>query len=327
MSNVLVVGGAGYIGGHLTDKLLKSKHNVKIYDNLLFEERYLKKVDFVFGDIRNKKKLKPLLSWADCVVWLVGLVGDGACSLNPDLTRKINIDSVKWLQKTFDRRIIFMSTCSIYGAQENLLYEDSTPNPLSLYAQSKVEGEKILGNGAISFRLGTLFGLGDLFSRIRLDLVLNLLTTKACIYKKISVFGGNQWRPHLHVKDVAGAILKNIDTNLSGPYNLCTQNMIISDLGKEIVKIVKDAKLEISNMKFEDARNYKVSAEKAKNDFEFSSEFSIQDGINEIKDLVENGRIRDISQIRYSNTDYLRPILTAKSSPIGGEIISQDYFE
>jgi len=220
-----------------------------------------------------------------------------------------------------------MSTCSIYGAQENLLYEDSTPNPLSLYAQSKVEGEKILGNGAISFRLGTLFGLGDLFSRIRLDLVLNLLTTKACIYKKISVFGGNQWRPHLHVKDVAGAILKNIDTNLSGPYNLCTQNMIISDLGKEIVKIVKDAKLEISNMKFEDARNYKVSAEKAKNDFEFSSEFSIQDGINEIKDLVENGRIRDISQIRYSNTDYLRPILTAKSSPIGGEIISQDYFE
>ncbi len=326
MSKVLVVGGAGYIGGHLTDRLIESKHEVRVYDNLLFEERYLKEVDFIFGDVRDTKKLKPLLLWADCVIWLVGLVGDGACSLNPDLTKEININSVKWLRNNFDRRIIFMSTCSIYGAQEEILYEDSKPKPLSLYARSKVEGEKLLGDEAIYFRLGTLFGLGDLFSRIRLDLVLNLLTTKACIYKKISVFGGNQWRPHLHVRDVAGAILTNIETNHVGPYNLCTKNMIISDLGNEIIKIVKTAKLEISDIKFEDARNYKVSAEKAKSDFKFSPQLSIQDGVREIQKLIENGRIRDISESRYSNTDYLRPKLTSNTSPIGGEILTTDYY-
>lgn len=322
MSNVLVVGGAGYIGGHLTDELLSSNHNVKIYDNLLFEERYLKEVDFIFGDVRDQKKLKPLLKWADSVVWLVGLVGDGACSLNPDLTKEINVETVKWLKNNFDRRIIFMSTCSIYGAQNDILTEKSTPKPLSLYAHSKVEGEKILGKDAIYFRLGTLFGLGDKYSRIRLDLVLNLLTTKACLYKRISVFGGNQWRPHLHVKDVSDAILKNINTTHVGPYNLCNKNMIISDLGKEIVKIVKDCTLDISELKFEDSRNYQVSAEKAKIDFKFSPKRSIQFGIKEIKNLIENGRIRDVSHSRYSNTDYLRPKLINHDSPIGGEIFS-----
>jgi len=129
MTNVLVVGGAGYIGGTLTDQLIAAGYNTRVYDNLLFEERYLKPVDFICGDVRDQAKLAPHMKWADTVVWLVGLVGDGACGLYPDLTEELNVESVKWLAANFDRRIIFMSTCSVYGAQDGLLTEASPFNP------------------------------------------------------------------------------------------------------------------------------------------------------------------------------------------------------
>ncbi|MDP6087764.1 MAG: NAD-dependent epimerase/dehydratase family protein, partial [Nitrospinota bacterium] len=146
MLNVLVVGGAGYVGGAVTDLLMKmeKKYNFRVYDRLLYESEYRKDVDFVYGDIRDAEKLEPHLRWADVVVWLAALVGDGACAANPDLTEEINEESVKWLVRNFDRRIIFMSTCSVYGAKEGMLDENSEFNPLSLYAVTKLNVEKIL---------------------------------------------------------------------------------------------------------------------------------------------------------------------------------------
>ncbi|MBT5111447.1 MAG: NAD(P)-dependent oxidoreductase [Rhodospirillaceae bacterium] len=321
MAKVLVVGGAGYIGGALTDQLIDAGHDVRIFDNLLFEERYLKPVEFIFGDVRDAAALKPHMNWADTVVWLVGLVGDGACSLYPRLTEELNIESVNWLVRNFDRRIIFMSTCSVYGAQDGILTEESPFDPLSLYARSKVEGEKILGDRAIYFRLGTLFGLGDTYSRIRLDLVLNLLTVKGCLYKRMSVYGGNQWRPLLHVRDVAGAVVKNVDSTLVGPYNLHTENLMITDLAERIQKYVPDATVEKTTLKFEDSRNYKVSSDKARNTFGFDPQLTPDDGIQEIQRLVTQGRVQDASSPRYSNTDFLRPLFAPQQSPLGGEII------
>ena len=102
-SNVLIVGGAGYIGGTLTDQLMEAGHNVRVFDSLLFEERYFKDIDFVFGDVRDEAALTPCLDWADAVVWLVGLVGDGACSLYPELTQELNVESVRRLAGLFDR--------------------------------------------------------------------------------------------------------------------------------------------------------------------------------------------------------------------------------
>src|SRR5204862_6368859 len=104
-------------------------------------------------------------------------------------------------------RIVFMPTCSFYGAQDGLLTDESPLNPLSLYAETKAEAEQALdGTDAIIFRLGTIDGVSDTYSRIRMDLVLNLLTVKALLYKKINVFGGDQYRPLLHVRDVAEAV-------------------------------------------------------------------------------------------------------------------------
>jgi len=319
--NVLVVGGAGYVGGGITDRLQAAGHAVRVYDTLLYEDVYLKPVDFVYGDVRDAERLKPHLRWADAVVWLAALVGDGACSLDPELTREINVGSVAWLRDNFDRRIIFMSTCSVYGVQDGLLTEDSETGPLSLYAVTKLEAEEVLHpTGAIVFRLGTLFGLGDTYSRIRMDLVLNTLTVKACLYRRVSVFGGEQYRPLLHVRDVAEAVLANLGTAHKGNFNLHASNCRIADLAEQIRGYVPDLEIQRTDVTFQDSRNYMVSSEKAARAFGFAPKFTVDDGIREIKALVEDGRVRDISSPRYSNTDYLRPILLPEKTPLGFEV-------
>ncbi len=321
MSNVLVVGGAGYIGGPTADQLAAKGHAVRVYDYLLYEDRYLKPVDFARGDIRDHARLRPHLDWADVVVWLAALVGDGACSLDPQLTRQINVESVGELARSFNRQIIFMSTCSVYGMHDGVVTEESPLKPLSLYAKTKLEAEGIVNTaGGTCFRLGTLFGLGDQFSRIRLDLVLNILVLKACLYGHINVFGGQQYRPLLHVRDVGAAITKVLGTNHSGVFNLHHSNLTISELADHVIKCYPGVAVEHTEIKFEDARNYRVNSDKARTTFGFKPELDIDAGIKEVGALVSAGRIKDPSDVQYSNFDYLRPILLPAESPLGGEI-------
>lgn len=304
---ILVVGGAGYIGGALTDILLKSKkHEIRVYDALLFEESYMKDVPFVFGDIRNKEHLKEHLKWADAVVWLAALVGDGACALNPEISTELNQDMVKWLSENYDGRIIFMSTCSVYGEHNKVLDEGAPTNPLSVYAATKLAAEDYLKDkNAIIFRLGTIFGLGDDYARIRLDLVLNTLTTRAIIDHKIKVFGGEQWRPLLHVRDAAQVVADNLETSHTGIYNLHQENVKIIDLARLVEKHVPGLEMEIVGIKFQDARNYKVSSDKARKTFGFNPKRGAEDGIKEVKKLIEERRIKDVNNPRYSNQSFL----------------------
>ena len=303
--NILVVGGAGYVGGGIVDKL-KKNHNVTVYDSLIYEESYRKDVDFVYGDIREQKKLLPLLDKCDAVIWLAALVGDGACAINPELTFEINSDSVKFLVENFNKRIVFLSTCSVYGAQEGLLDESSTINPLSAYATSKVKAEDYLKDSdAIIFRLGTLFGISDEFSRIRLDLVVNILVTKALTEGKLTVFGGDQWRPLLHVIDVANAIDHTINLKTTGIYNLHYENFKIIDIANSIVERIPSASIETTPMKFQDARNYQVSSEKLFQDTGFKASTNLLQGIDEVFNLISNNRIKDVSHNRYSNQNFL----------------------
>lgn len=307
MKNVLIVGGAGYVGGTITDLIESADYNVRIYDSLLYEDSYRKPVDFVHGDIRDTEKLKPHLDWADAVVWLAAIVGDPACLINPELTKEVNQDAVCWLSDNFDGRIIFMSTCSVYGAQDIVLDESSPTNPLSLYAETKLNAEKCLKHkNAIIFRLGTLFGVGDLYSRIRLDLVVNILTVKAHTEGKIKVFGGEQFRPLLHVKDVARAVLMNLESDHKGIFNLQRQNVRIIDLSYQVRNHFPDMEIEHTDMPFQDTRNYRVSSKKAEEVFGFKSAHSIDEGIEQLKFLVETNRIKDLSSTRYSNVAYLK---------------------
>jgi nucleoside-diphosphate-sugar epimerase len=305
--NVLIVGGAGYVGGAVTDLLMQTQHKLRVYDALLYEESFRKPVDFAYGDVRDKERLLPHLKWADAVVWLAALVGDPACALNPDVSVTINQESVRTLAENFDGRIVFLSTCSVYGAQQDTVLDEHAPlNPLSVYAATKLEAERyLMEKNAITFRLGTLFGVGDLFSRIRLDLVVNTLTVRAHKFGTVMVYGGDQFRPLLHVRDAARAIVDNLETPHTGVFNLHRQNVRIIDLAYQVRNHFPDLKMDQTEMKFEDTRNYRVSGEKAETVIGFRAKSSIDDGIEEIKTLLDTGRLRNVDNPRYTNQSFL----------------------
>lgn len=309
---VLVAGGAGYVGGWLTDEALRAGHEVRVFDKLLYEDTYLKEVDFRFGDILDFEAIRPHLQWADCVVFLAGFVGDPACALNPDLTMQTNVKAVQNLVANFDGQIIFPSTCSVYGAQEGELIESSPVNPLSLYAESKILAENILlesNRQALIFRLGTLFGLSDTYARLRVDLVLNVLTIRAVLEGRMSVFGGKQYRPLLHVRDVATAMVPQIGSSARGLYNLHAVNTTIIELANEIQKQVPNAEVEITESTFQDARNYMVSSKKVTEELGFQPTLLPSHGIQEVAHVVRERRITDVNLPRFSNVAALSKIM------------------
>lgn len=316
--NVLIVGGAGYLGGAVTDLLAGTGYNLLVYDALLYEETYRKNIPFVHGDIRDRGTLKKHLDWADEVVWLAALVGDPACTLDEALTVEINRNSLEYLKDNFKGRIIFMSTCSVYGAQDDLLDETSPLNPLSLYAQTKQCAEEILADAnALIFRLGTLHGISDRFSRIRFDLVVNTLVMWAYTHNKINVFGGKQYRPMLHVRDAAGAIVQTLSMSNTGTYNLRSENVTILDIARLVEQHFPGVNVEITETEFEDSRNYRVSCDKACDELGFNPELRIEDGVRELKELLEEGRVKNSFLTRFSNYLHLRPLITEYRSPLG----------
>ena len=278
-----------------------------MYDSLLYEDQYMKDCSFILGDVRDQIKLKSLLDKFDSVVWIAALVGDGACNIDPILTDEINFKSVQFLSQNYNGRIVFFSTCSVYGAQNELLNENSPVNPLSLYASTKLKAENALKNkNAIIFRLGTLFGLSDKFARLRMDLVVNTLTAKAFIENKINVFGGEQYRPLLHVKDAAKAIHESISSKEVGIFNLSLDNFKIIDIANAIKDHFPSLEILIEDIPFQDTRNYRVDNSKSLNLLNFKADISLLDGIKEIKKLLIETRIKDINNPRYTNQKYLQ---------------------
>jgi len=307
MTKVLVVGGAGYIGGAVTELLTAARIPFCVYDSLVYEPHYLKGVDFIRGDIRDTEKLKPLLADVTHAIWLAGIVGDGACEVAPSLTIDVNQKSVQWLASNFGGRIIFTSTCSVYGQHDSELKEDSPVNPLSLYARTKLQAEEYLqAENSLIFRLGTAFGVSDTYSRPRMDLVVNYMTANAITKKELSVFGGTQWRPLVHVKDIAAAIVSNLERPVRGIYNVAATNIQIKDLAM-IVRQMTGCRVRYTEEKFQDQRNYHVCVEKALRDGIFNPHtmHSIQDGVREILGLVRIGRIKQTENDVYFNVRHV----------------------
>lgn len=312
IKRVLIVGGAGYVGGHLVDRLLKQDDFIltTVYDSLLYEDRYLKDVDFVRGDVRDKEKLGCLIRNYHTIVWLAALVGDGACAVDPKLTEEINFESVKWLVDNFSGRIIFMSTCSVYGKSDDILNEESPTNPLSIYAETKLKAEQYIRDNHenyLIFRLGTLYGISDEHSRVRLDLVVNVLTKKAVEEKKMTVFGGEQWRPILHVKDVGGIIDYAINRpNINGLYNLVDENITIKSLAIRIAETLNGCNIFYEDMMFEDMRNYRVSGSKMTQEIACKPLIDLETGVHEIREVIFAKRLFNPNSSVYSNVAYVK---------------------
>lgn len=309
----LIIGGAGYIGGFLTDTLTDNGYDVTVYDNLLYEERFLKNVDFIRGDLRDTPKLAKIVNDFDVVVILAAMVGDGACAAEPFIAKHINEIATNAVADMYTRpggKIIFTSTCSVYGKNDDLIDENAAPNPLSVYAETKLAAEQhILATHptALAFRLGTLYGVGDEHSRPRFDLVANVLALKAARGEKLTVYGGQQWRPLLHVRDVTTAICYGIVHDLSGLYNLSAGNFSIRHLADDICKLSGNSNVEVvaTEMPFEDQRNYKVTNDKILATG-WQPDWSFAYGMNQIFQLVREQRIRDFTDPVYSCEHYLK---------------------
>jgi len=312
-TKVLVVGGAGYIGGAVTDILIAKKIPFSVYDKLVYEHQYLKPVDFIYGDIRDCKKLKSILPKYTHVIWLAAIVGDATCLVDEWLTKEVNTESVKWLTRNFKGRIIFASTCSVYGQNNSILDEQSPTNPISLYARSKIEAESFLVKhpNALIYRIGTAYGASDLHARVRLDLATNLLSFRAVHQGKLVYYGGIQWRPFIHVKDIATAFVNGLNHRARGIYNLTTENYQFKDVALKISKITK-CKAEATEHPFEDKRNYHVSIDKAeKAGLLKGLRYNLDHGIKEMVSLASLCRVSPEESDVHFNDRHLATLLSA----------------
>jgi nucleoside-diphosphate-sugar epimerase len=202
-----------------------------------------------------------------------------------------------------------MSTCSVYGAQDGILNEESTTNPLSSYASTKLESEKyVLERNGTIFRLGTVFGLGDTYSRVRMDLVVNVLTMKAIKYGEITINGGEQWRPIISVIDIAEYVTEACKEKYQGIYILSKENVIIRELGEKIAKIIPNVSVKYTEISFQDARNYRVDNTKSLTIFKYRPKVTVEDEVNRMVKVFRENRVKNPEDIVYHNGLYIKKL-------------------
>lgn len=294
--NILVTGGAGYIGSMLVPDLLNQGHKVTVVDNFLYKQTSLaalirhRNLSLIFGDVRDESLMKSQIAQADVVVPLAAIVGAPACDNDPIAAQSINKDSILWLIKQLgpNQRIIMPTTNSAYGSgdKNNLCDENSPLNPLSLYARDKVLVERALMDlpNATSFRLATVFGISP---RMRLDLLVNNFVYRALTDGFIVVFEGHFKRNYIHVLDVIQAFnlaLSNEKEFKGEIFNVGLSEANISkiDLCRKIQTIIPSfTYLEAPLGKDPDQRNYVVSNAKIEG-IGFNPLVSLESGLQEL---------------------------------------------
>ena len=294
--NILVTGGAGYIGSVLVPELLNKGHQVTVIDNFMYNQTSLAssirdvKLSLVFGDVRDESLMKEHLSKADVIIPLAAIVGAPACDNVPIAAQSINKDSILWLLKhlSFQQRILMPTTNSAYGSgdKNNYCDENSPLNPLSLYARDKVTVENALLEfpNATSFRLATVFGISP---RMRLDLLVNNFVYRAISDGFVILFEGHFKRNYIHVQDVIQAfnLALNDEKNFKGEIfnvGLSEANISKIDLCREIQSIIPSfTYLEAALGKDPDQRNYVVSNQKIEN-LGFKPTVSLRGGLEEL---------------------------------------------
>ncbi len=297
--NILITGGAGYLGSMITTKLVEDGHNVTVIDILEFNKTSLAHLfikhnfKFIEGDVRDKNLISRELINKNIIIPLAALVGAPLCEKYPKQTIDINFNCIKFILSKIkpSQKIIYPNTNSGYGIGEKNKYcdEKSPLNPISLYGRTKVESEKIIlkHKNSVVFRLATVFGFSY---RMRTDLLVNFLVNIAVRYKKISLFEPHFRRNYIHVDDVANAFvfaISNFSLMKGNIYNvgLSNANLTKIQLAKLIKKIVKGTKISIlKNRKDPDKRDYFVSNKKIEK-LGFKPKTSINEGIKELKNI------------------------------------------
>ncbi len=333
-SSVLVIGGAGYIGSALLPQLLKRGYRVRLLDCFLFGKDPIlpflnhPNLEIHRGDFRNVDTVVAAMKDIDSVIHLGGLVGDPACAIDEELTIQINLIATRMIAQVAKgngiSRFIFASSCSVYGASDQILNERSALNPVSLYARSKIASENVLLSlqdstfEPVILRFGTIYGLSG---RTRFDLVVNLLAAKAVMEGIITVRGKDQWRPFLHVQDAAMAVVAALsagsDSVADAIFNVGSdeQNRTLGQVGALIRSMVPGSVLSCTESDV-DRRNYRVEFQHVREVLRFQPAWTLQGGIQQVLDAILGGKITNYQDPKYSNVKVLTAPVTRETLPV-----------
>ena len=307
MKKILITGGGGYVGSVLTDYLANKGYEITAYDLFLYGKEVFSKnqnINLIEGDIRDIDLFKRSIKGHDAVIHLACISNDPSFELNPNLGKSINYDAfepmVKESMNNNVQRFIYASSSSVYGIKnEQDVSEEMSLEPLTDYSKFKVDCEKILAKyksenfETCIIRPATVCGFSN---RLRLDVIVNILTNLAFHKREISVFGGSQLRPNIHIKDMVRAydvLLEASSEKINGQiFNAGWENKSVNDIALTVKKnIGEDVKIITSHSN--DNRSYHISSKKIKNILDFETKFTISDAINDLKAAFEKKLFQD----------------------------------
>ncbi|MDO8503263.1 MAG: NAD(P)-dependent oxidoreductase [bacterium] len=315
IKKVLVVGGAGYVGSALVPKLLKAGYKVRVFDLYLYSKSKRlgkdifgefindKNLEQIKGDVRNAKAIDLAVKGMDAVIHLACISNDPSFDLDPNLGKSINylafFPFLKAINKYKTKRLVYASTASVYGVKkEELVTEDLPLEPLTDYGLYKVFCEKALVDHVplsqttwVILRPSTVHGYAP---RLRLDLSVNILTNHAVNKGVITVFGGKQERPNVHIDEIAELyqkLLQYPDKKIAGKiFNAGNENLSIMQIAKIVKKVVgKNIKIKITPS--DDLRSYRVSSEKIRKELGWEPKLSVEDGVRNLVTAFKEGKI------------------------------------
>lgn len=323
MKNIFITGGAGYVGSVLVPKLLSKNYNVTVLDLLIYGEEVMPKHDnfnLVKGDIRDQELLKKIIPGHDAVIHLACISNDPSFELNPTLGKSINLDSFEPLVRISKdngvKRFIYASSSSVYGIKEEPnVTEDIALDPLTDYSKFKAMCEEILQQfqsddfTTCTIRPATVCGYSP---RLRLDLSVNILTNLAINKGEISVFGGTQKRPNIHIEDMTDLyclLLTLPKEKIAGKiWNAGCDNFTIAEIAG-MVKNVIGEHVNIVTTPTDDYRSYHISSEKIKNEIGFVPTRTLEDAVKDLKAAFDKGLVSDsLNNEKYYNVKLMQGI-------------------
>jgi len=324
---VLVTGGAGYVGSVLVPKMLDKGYRVKVLDLYMYGDHVLDAVksnpnlEQIKGDIRDRALLEKVIPGCDSVIHLACISNDPSFELDPTLGKSINYDAffdlVEVSKKSKVGRFIYASSSSVYGIkEEENVTEDLALEPLTDYSKYKALCEDVLLKAqspdftTVIIRPATVCGYSP---RLRLDLTVNILTNHAVNNGKITVFGGEQKRPNIHIEDMADVYLHLLelpDEKVAGKvFNAGYENHKVGEIAEMVRHVVGEDKIEIVTTPTDDNRSYHISSEKIKRELGFEPKHTIEDAIRDLHDAFNDNKIPDsMNDIRYYNIKTMQKI-------------------
>lgn len=327
-NTILVTGGAGYVGTVLVPKLLMAGYQVKVLDLFIYGDDVLDAVrhhpalEIIKGDLRDQRLLERIIPGCDAVIHLACISNDPSFELDPELGKSINFDAFKPLveisKRNAVRRFIYASSSSVYGVkEEDNVTEDLPLEPLTDYSRYKAQCEEILARYQISdfttvtVRPATVCGYSP---RLRLDLTVNILTNLAVNTGRITVFGGEQRRPNIHIEDVTDLyvdLLARPDEQVAGKiWNAGYENLKVREIAQEVRRVVGDNKVEIITTPSDDHRSYHISSAKIERELGFKPKHTIADAVRDLVAAFRGGKVPGaMTDPRYYNIKMMQQLI------------------